>query len=139
MGSDAKGIIMYTPDGYMSAQITPSFTQKESSTTNKTENDVAATDFLQTWGSYIAYSGPFYLDEKGDDKGRPILMHKMQISNVPFLVGDIQRRLCRMDDENNAGFLVLSLDEPMTFSGEKRLIRVCWRREPDNNMASSPA
>lgn len=135
MGSDARGFIIYTPDGYMSAQLTASFTQNLS---DKGDSDVADTDFLQSWGNYIAYTGPFYLDEEGDKQGRPILMHKMAITNCSYLVGGTQRRICQITDEKEGRFLDLSLDEPMVFSGVKRLIRVRWRRVPSNTASSPP-
>ncbi|KIY03238.1 uncharacterized protein Z520_01705 [Fonsecaea multimorphosa CBS 102226] len=136
MGQDAKGIIMYTPDGYMSAQLqTPGQKPFGDRSGSKAGSDA---DWATVGRNYVAYTGAFYLDERGDDKGRPILMHNMRNSNLPYLVGDIQRRIMRFVDESDGKYLVLSLDDPLKFDGEDRLIRVRWRRLPLNQASTPP-
>jgi hypothetical protein len=134
MGPDAQGIIMYTPDGYMSAQLlTPG--QKPFG-----ENEIGGgteAEWATVGKHYVAYTGKFYLDENGDEKGRPILMHNMQNANLPNLLGDTQRRIMKIVDESDGKYLVLSLDNPAMFHGTPRIIRVRWRRLP-NNQASTP-
>ena len=115
LGRDAKGLILYTNDGYMSAQLS-------------TPSEQPTSDYLETWGRYIAYTGPFYLDERGDNEGRPILQHKMQTSNVPFLVGMTQRRIFEILEKPTGRFLELSVEEPANVNGEYRLIAVSWRK-----------
>jgi hypothetical protein len=137
MGPEARGIIMYTPDGYMSAQLlTPG--QKAFG-----ENRGAGSDdeWATVGKSYVAYTGQFYLDEKGDEQGRPILMHHMRTSNLPYLVGDTQRRIMKIVDESDGRYLVLGLDDPMKFPGadEPRIIRVRWRRLPLNQATTPPS
>lgn len=132
MGPEAKGMIMYTPDGHMSAQLlTPG--QKPFSRISATDDDWA-----QVGKNYVAYTGQFYLDEHGDKQG-PILMHHMRTSNLPELLGDTQRRLCKIRDEGDGRYLYLSLGETRKVFGEDRMIRVRWRRMPDNQATKPPA
>ena len=132
-GADATGIIMYTPDGYMSAQLQTQG-QKPFSAANGTE-----AQWAEAGKSYAAYTGRYFVDEKGDEKGRPILKHEMSSSSLPYLRGDIQRRIVNIVDEADGKYLVLSLDDPMKVLGEDRMIRVRWRRLPVNQAPSPPA
>jgi hypothetical protein len=132
MGPEAKGIIMYTPDGYMSAQLlTPG--QPKFSSAGGSESEWA-----QVGKNYVAYTGEFYLNEDGDGDG-PILLHHMRTSSWPALVGDTQRRLCKIVDEDEGRFLYLSLKETSKVFGEDRLIVVRWRRFPENKAKAQPA
>ncbi|KAJ9662042.1 hypothetical protein H2198_001584 [Neophaeococcomyces mojaviensis] len=130
MGPEVQGIIMYTPDGYMSAQLmTPG--QKPFASPGSNE------DWAQAGKNYVAYTGQFYLDEAGDESG-PVLMHHMKTSNLPYLVGDTQRRLVKIVDEDDGKYLVLSLGSPMEVFGEPRMIRVRWRRMSENKATKPP-
>jgi hypothetical protein len=130
MGPDAKGIIMYTPDGYMSAQLhRPG--QKSFGENRGTGTEA---DWAEMGKRYIAYTGRYFLDEQGDERGRPILKHEMRSSNLPYLVGDIQRRVMEFKEEKDGKYLWLSLDDPIKGAdGKERLIRVRWRRFPQND------
>ena len=61
MGDDVEGLIIYTPDGYMSAQLMkhgrPPYASEE--LTNGTLEEEAAAA-----AGYIAYSGQFYVHEE---------------------------------------------------------------------------
>lgn len=120
MGPNATGIIMYTSDGYMSAQLC----NPEPSSTSPQP--------------YIAYTGAFYFDEVGDEKG-PVLYHQMRDSNLPTLVGDVQRRLMKITDEDDGRYLTLAPDGPMVIGpdGLDRVLVVRWRRLDDNAKATS--
>lgn len=135
MGPEAQGIIMYTPDGYMSAQLlTPG--QKPFG-----ENEFGGgteAEWAITGKHYVAYTGNFYLDESGDEKDRPILMHNMRCANLPYLLGDTQRRVMKIVDEPDGKYLILSLDNPAMLHGVPRMIRVRWRRLPDNQASTPP-
>ena len=134
MGENAEGIIMYTPDGYMSAQLlTPG--QKPFDEDRYGGTDA---DWARVGRSYVGYTGHFFLDEQGDSKGRPILMHHMRTSSLPFLIGDTQRRMVRITEESDGRYLNLGLEEPTMMRGEKRVTVVRWRRMPDNSKATTP-
>ena len=63
LGNDAHGIIMYTPDGYMSAQIMRSqrtpFDRNDPHLANDDELAAAAE-------GYFHYAGPYTVDDDGD-------------------------------------------------------------------------
>ena len=111
MGADAQGIIMYTPDGYVSAQLQAS-----------PSADVRGSGPV---GKYIAYSGPFYLDESGQE---PILKHHMTVCNYPDWVGETQRRLFTLKKDGEKLLLQLAPDADMDINGEKSIVRITWRK-----------
>ena len=60
-GERPKGIIMYTPDGYMSAQLMhPDRRPFASGDWFEGTND----EYREEASTYIAYSGPFHVDEE---------------------------------------------------------------------------
>ncbi len=133
-GPNARGIIMYTHDGYMSAQLqVPG--QKSFGEDKGTGTEA---DWAELGRSYIAYTGQFYLDETGDEKGGPILMHHMGCSNMPYLVGQTQRRVLNIEDRSDGRYLVLSPNVPINQKSEEpHLARATWRRLPVNQASSS--
>jgi Lipocalin-like domain len=132
MGETPAGIVMYTPDGYMSAQLlVPG---------QKPFKEGTEADWATVGKSYIAYTGAFYLDEKGDEKG-PILNHQMRTSNLPQLLGDTQRRLMKITDEADGKYLTLAPAGPMKVApdGLDRILVVRWKRCPDNQSTKAPS
>lgn len=101
MGKDVQGIIMYTPDGYMSAQLRrpgqPSFEDDEF-------NGGSPEEWEETDRNYLAYTGPFYIDESGSE---PLLQHHMTPCSFPNWQGNTQRRLVKITEEDG-GHLSLS-------------------------------
>ena len=96
-------------------------------------------DWAEVGRRYLAYTGEFYLDEKGDKEGRPILMHHMKCSSLPYLLGDTQRRVVEIVDESDERYLILSLDQPIHQNSENPLLaRVKWKRLPNNHGSSQP-
>jgi hypothetical protein len=120
LGKDASGFIIYTPDGYMSAQLMRSGRKSYASghphagTTNEM-SDAAA--------GYIAYSGPFLVDE-----ATRTLKHHMAVSLFPNWIGDTQVRISKLDGDS----LRLSTDGPMTARGVAGTPTLEWRRAPGN-------
>jgi hypothetical protein len=94
-------------------------------------------DWSEVGRNYIAYTGHFWLDEKGDSHG-PLLVHEMRNSNMPRLVGDRQRRLIEIKDESDGRYLILSTAEPIKFGTEDRVPLVKWRRLEDNQATREP-
>jgi Lipocalin-like domain len=100
MTKNVQGIIMYTPDGYMSAQISIPGQQKfEAATANEA-------DWAECGKRYFAYSGPFFVTEEG---GKVKLRHSMRIGNRPAIVGDVQLRAWRFEEDGR--LLILSSEE----------------------------
>ncbi len=91
MGKDVTGFILYTPDGYMSAQMMskgrPSYASKRLHTGTLEEMAAASK-------GYMAYSGQYEVDEKNN-----ILTHHMTVSLNPTWEGQAQQRLIQI--ENN--------------------------------------
>jgi len=115
-GEVPKGIIMYTPDGFMSAQLcrpdrTPFASGDWFDGTPKEYEAEAST--------YIAYSGPFHVDEEGQT-----LTHSMFISLFPNWVGQTQPRVVRIE----GGMLNLSTASPIISAGKLVNSYLQWRR-----------
>ncbi|OAL34277.1 hypothetical protein AYO20_06533 [Fonsecaea nubica] len=103
-----KGIILYTEDGYMSAQL-------HISGQRPFEGEQP---FDRTVGrSYIAYTGEFYIDV---DREQPVIKHYMRYASLPYMVTDVQERTFRFEDRIDGNrYLVLGL--PETHQGARRI------------------
>jgi len=103
LGKDAKGIIMYTPDGYMSAQLmrpgVPKFVVGD--LTDGTQSELA-----MAMKNYLAYSGRF---EVKTVDGKAKLTHQMEVSLFPNWLANTQERLQKIEGE----FLTLSTAGPI--------------------------
>ena len=103
LGKDPKGILLYTADGYMSAQIQVLEPAKELDTNS-----------TQLTG-YLGYTGPFYIDETGSEI---VLQHHMSLSSFPAWLGDTQRRLARL----NGDILVLSAESEIVIEVSRQFL-----------------
>jgi hypothetical protein len=115
LGVDARGIIMYTPDGYMSAQImragrTP-FDRDDPHLAHDNELAAAA-------AGYLSYSGPYAVVDDG------LIAHHVELSLLPNWIGGIQYRTARLQDSQ----LELSPAEPLVIHGQRRNAKLVWRR-----------
>jgi hypothetical protein len=120
LGDKPEGLILYTPDGYMSAQLSaadrPSF-EIGDMYNGKPEEYVAA------GRSYLAYSGPYYVDE-----ANKIVEHKMFVSLFPNWKGQRQARIVSLDDKE----LHLIPNRPLMFNGSLKMATIIWRRANPN-------
>ena len=103
LGKDAKGIIMYTPDGYMSAQLQR---PGQASFSAAHPVDGSERELAESARNYVGYTGQFYLDESGPE---PIVLHHFLVSSFPNWLGDTQRRKAKLDGDE----LVISLEAPV--------------------------
>lgn len=103
LGKNPKGILIYTADGYMSAQIQALESAKE-------ESDAHSTQLNR----YLGYTGPFHIDENGTET---VLQHHVSLSSFPAWLGDIQRRVARLDGD----ILVLSMESEIIVEVSKVL------------------
>ena len=83
LGSDATGIIMYTADGYMSAQIMRS--GRRNYELFDPNDDVQAAAAAAT--GYLAYSGSYQVDEENHT-----LHHQVEVSLLPEWLNTNQAR-----------------------------------------------
>ncbi len=120
LGERPLGLILYTPDGYMSAQLQrperPPFA--EGDLLRATPEEYAAAG-----SSYVAYSGRFFVDE-----GKKSLSHEMAVSFFPNWVGQRQVRLVELNGEH----LQLSTDGPQRSGGVLKTVTLSWRRARPN-------
>ena len=116
LGERPLGLILYTPDGYMSAQLQrperPPFA--EGDLLRATPEEYAAAG-----SSYIAYSGRFFVDE-----AKKSLSHEMAVSFFPNWVRQRQVRLVEL----NGDHLHLSPDGPQRLNGVLKTVTLSWRR-----------
>ncbi|MGO4407992.1 lipocalin-like domain-containing protein [Bosea sp. RAF48] len=125
MGTSPKGIIMYTPDGFMSAQLSKPDRKPFSSGDWFQASD---TEFRDEASSYIAYTGPFQVDEE-----REQLTHSMFISLLPNWAGQTQPRLVRIEGDR----LFLSTASPISSVGRTVNSYLAWRRADISTMQMS--
>lgn len=113
MGEDAKGFIMYTTDGYMSAALfrgnRPNFETGEALTASDAEK-------VAGWDSYYSYGGPFEID--GDR-----VIHTVAHTIYPNWLGGTQVREISFEGEH----LILTTPPQKTRRGTQNS-RVIWRR-----------
>jgi len=115
LGIDARGIIMYTPDGYMSAQLmradrTP-FDHDDPHLAHDNELAAAA-------AGYLSYAGPYTIVNDG------LIAHHVEVSVLPNWIGGIQYRAAHLQNSQ----LVLSPAEPPLIHGQRRNAKLVWRR-----------
>ena len=119
-GEHPLGLILYTPDGYVSAQL-----QRPERTPFADGDLLHATpeEYAAAGSSYIAYSGRFFVDEREKS-----LSHEMAVSFFPNWLGQRQVRLVKVNGE----FLQLSTDGPQRFSHSLKTATLTWRRAKRN-------
>jgi hypothetical protein len=115
LGVDARGIIMYTPDGYMSAQLMRAdrapFDRDDPHHPRDRELAAAA-------GGYLSYAGPFTVVNGG------LIAHHVEVSLLASWIGGIQYRTARIAES----LLELGPPEPMIIDGIPRNAKLVWRR-----------
>lgn len=116
LGHEPQGIIMYTPDGYMSAQLAkpgrPNFASGD-------WFDGTPEDYQTEATSYIAYTGPFHVDEDAET-----LTHSMFVSLFPNWTGQTQPRKVSIDGD----VLHLGTASPIRSSGKTVNSVLTWHR-----------
>jgi hypothetical protein len=120
MSERPMGIIMYTPDGYMSAQLSqPNRKPFASGDWFKGTDD----DYKQEASTYIAYTGEFHVDEE-----KKTLTHSMFISLFPNWIGQTQPRAVKLEGDD----LHLSSASPIQSSGKSVMSYLKWKRATKN-------
>ena len=125
MGKDATGILLYTPDGYMSAQV---MVAGRAAYASGDRHQGTAKEEKAALEGYVAYAGPFYVDEETGRVG-----HRMSVSLFPNSLADLQERDVEVDGDR----LTLSSD-PVASHGKVRSSRLVWKRAQPNLEAGFP-
>ena len=115
-GRQPAGLFLYTPDGYMSAQIMQG---DRPDVTSGDWSDLTPEEYAEEARTHFAYSGPFHVDE---DRG--LVGHSMVVSLIPGWVGQTQPRSVEIDGD----CLRLSAVEPALSGGVIVTTRLRWRR-----------
>ncbi|EHB56174.1 hypothetical protein MycrhDRAFT_3368 [Mycolicibacterium rhodesiae JS60] len=117
LGSDPVGLIMYTEDGYMSAQL---MRRDRFVTDSPTPPEAAAAAESAFATGYLAYSGPFDVDE-----ATGTLYHQVTVSLFPQWLGSTQLRCSHLDGD------VLTLSGSNTSAnGVTSTHTLHWKRAP---------
>jgi hypothetical protein len=120
MSERPMGIIMYTPDGYMSAQLMhPNRKPFTSGDWFKGTDE----EYRQEASTYIAYTGEFHVDEE-----EGTLTHSMFVSLFPNWLGQTQPRVVKIEGD----ILHLSTALPIQSSGRTVNSFLTWKRAEPN-------
>ncbi|OMC36301.1 hypothetical protein A5740_06650 [Mycobacterium sp. GA-1841] len=115
LGPDARGLILYTADGFMSAQLMdpdrPRFQSRSVHAGEPHELSAAA-------AGYLAYSGPYRVDET-----EGIVYHGMSVALFPNWVGEQGTRWVRFEDDR----MILTARQQV-FDNRTWKPVVVWRR-----------
>jgi Lipocalin-like domain len=106
---------MYTPDGYMSAQLMrsgrPLFSGDDMQLAPEHELAAAAS-------GYLTYAGPYNVVRDG------LIAHHVEVSLLPNWIGGTQYRAARLC----GSVLELSPPDPVLIDGQHRNLRLVWLR-----------
>lgn len=122
MGKDAKGLIIYNPDGFMSAQI---MNPERKNFAKEHYTGATAEEYTQEGSTYLAYSGPFSLDEE-----KKTLTHSMYVSLFPNWTGQTQSRIVHFAK----GLLHLESGKPFVSNGLTVTHKLTWKRVTQTNV-----
>ncbi|MGE8540638.1 MAG: lipocalin-like domain-containing protein [Acinetobacter sp.] len=120
LGKKATGLIIYTPDGYMSAQLMGDtrLPFKSGDWFNGTPEE-----YIEEAKTYIAYSGRFFVEEDTQQ-----LKHEMQVSLFPNWIGQKQLRVVSLE----GNILKLGPATPIMSKGKRVMSQLIWKRAPSN-------
>ncbi|EMC95756.1 hypothetical protein BAUCODRAFT_501611 [Baudoinia panamericana UAMH 10762] len=102
MTKNVTGFIMYTPDGYMSAQML--IPGQQSFKRGEGEEP----QWAEAGKRYFGYCGPYYISNEGAGR-EEVLRHTFQVCNLPGWIGDIQIRTHHFEEDDQV--LVLGSEE----------------------------
>ncbi|OOL33296.1 hypothetical protein GQ85_02005 [Rhodococcus rhodochrous] len=125
LGPEARGLIIYSADGFMSAQIMRSgrtlYRSRNVHSGEMGERSEAA-------GGYLAYSGPYRVDEDNS-----AVWHEVAVSLYPNWIGDDQKRYVRFEGD----VMTLSSD-PLVFRTTTLSPALVWRRITPRAVRTAP-
>lgn len=116
MGENPKGLIMYSADGYMSAQIMD--TRRKNFHQEHWAN-ATPEEYTQEGSTYLAYSGPFRTDDE-----KQLVSHTMYISLFPNWTGQTQNRIVILKDN----YLHLESEKPFNNNCQLVIHKLTWKR-----------
>jgi hypothetical protein len=117
LGRDAVGLIMYTSDGYMSAQL------MRSGRHDYDQPDIGGGTIQQAAAAaegYLAYSGPYDVDEAAS-----VVHHRVAVSLLPNWLDTVQIRHGSLKDNQ------LTLFAEIPLGGKVIRSTLVWARAPE--------
>jgi hypothetical protein len=114
-GPKPSGLLMYQPNGYMSAQIR---LDPPASWSHKSVDDATVEERANAFDRYYGYFGRYDVDES---KG--VVHHYVESSLEPPEVGVTYERHLRIE-----GDTLFLTTEPFAFKGEQRYNKLVWER-----------
>jgi hypothetical protein len=118
-GADATGLLLYTPDGWMSASISRAVRPSLSSASVRSAPEV---ERLAAFESCFTYAGPYRLRQQG---GKMQVVHTVMQALNPNFVGTEQVRDMSFDAQAR---LTLSASDTLPGSAVARHHRLQWER-----------
>jgi Lipocalin-like domain len=119
-GPEPQGFLIYTPDGFVSAQLMktgrPAFLSSD-------WDHGTPEEYRATGSGYIAYSGTYEIDE-----GKRTVTHIPFVSLLPNLIGGRQCRSIELEGDR----LVLRAAGTSVAGGVYVTSRLEWKRAPQN-------
>jgi hypothetical protein len=120
MTKNVTGLIIYTPDGYMSAQMLIPGQRSF----KRGEGDEA--QWAEAGKRCFAYCGPYYISlEQGEHGMEEVLRHTFQHCSLPGWVGDVQVRTHRFEEDGRV--LVLGSEGPTEIKVSYQAFRGCTK------------
>lgn len=116
MGGNPKGLIIYSPDGFMSAQIMDTNRKNFNQ-----EHWINATpeEYTEEGSTYLAYSGSFKTDD-----AKQMVSHTMFVSLFPNWTEQTQNRIVHFKN----GLLHLESEKPFTSNSRLVTHKLTWKR-----------
>jgi len=116
MGERPMGIIMYTPDGYMSAQL---MRPNPGHFASRDWFKATPEEYERVASTYFAYAGAFQVEEE-----KKIVTHFVLVSLFPNWIGQKQQRIASIEGD----LLHLSTASPIQSGGQSVNAYLEWRR-----------
>jgi hypothetical protein len=113
-GADATGLLLYAPDGFMSAAICTTGRPRLSSESTRQASDQ---EKCRAFDTYFHYQGTFRTEDSQ-------VIHEVRHALNPNFPGSRQVRRARFED----GGLVLSAEDRLPGTSVRRLHELSWRR-----------
>ena len=112
LGKDATGFIMYTPDGYMSAQM---MAAGRPAYENGGPHNGTLEEMAQAAKGYMAYAGQYEVNEETQT-----LIHHMEVSMNPTWLSQAQERCIKLNDDT------------ITITAPNTTAILIWKRADDH-------
>ena len=130
MTKNVTGLLIYSSDGYMSAQLQIPGGQKDTG-----NSALSKPQWAELAKRSFSYSGPFYISNEGPGR-EEVLRHSFELCILPDRVGEVEVRSWKLEEDGKVR--VLGGEETVVMKGDERIPVLRWRRVEDNKGAVLP-